>query len=383
MTLSPPRLAPVPLVDLAAAHAEVAQEVQAGFARVLATTQFIKGPDVAAFEEEFAAFCGVRHCVGTASGTDAVELALRAAGAGPGDSVLLPANTFIATAEAVLRAGARPLLVDVDPEGLLMDPARVPDALDADGGGRGVKVLVPVHLHGQLAPMEDLLALARRHGLTVVEDAAQAHGAKRYGRPAGAWGRLAATSFYPGKNLGAYGDGGAVLTDDAELADTVRLLGDHGSRHKYVHERHGFNSRLDTLQAVVLRAKLTRLADWNARRHAAAERYAALLGAMDGVLLPAVLPGNQHIWHVYAVRVPHRDAVLAHLQGHGIGAGVHYPVPVHLQPAFRPFGYARGDFPVAERAAEELLSLPLFPHITAAQQERVADTLATALAATQ
>ncbi|MFF2503378.1 DegT/DnrJ/EryC1/StrS family aminotransferase [Streptomyces sp. NPDC058067] len=185
------------------------------------------------------------------------------------------------------------------------------------------------------------------------------------------------------KNLGAYGDGGAVMTDDAELADTVRLLGDHGSRHKYVHERHGFNSRLDTLQAVVLRAKLTRLADWNARRQAAAERYAALLGAVDGVLLPAVLPGNRHIWHAYAVRVPHRDAVLAHLQEHGIGAGVHYPVPVHLQPAFRPFGYARGDFPVAERAAGELLSLPLFPHITAAQQERVTDTLAAALAATQ
>ncbi|MFD0565007.1 DegT/DnrJ/EryC1/StrS family aminotransferase [Kitasatospora saccharophila] len=226
--------------------------------------------------------------------------------------------------------------------------------------------------------MEGLLEIA--DGLPVVEDGAQSQGATRHGRPSGSWGRISATSFYPGKNLGAYGDAGAVVTDDAELADAVRLIGDHGSARKYVHEKFGFNSRMDTLQAVVLRAKLRRLPAWNEARRAAAERYDKLLGGLDGIALPRTLPGNEHVWHLYAVRVERgRDAVLAALQEAGIGAGVHYPVPVHLQPAFRYLGHGEGAFPVTERAAGQLLTLPLFPQLTEDQQARVAEALAAAL----
>ncbi|MBV6698731.1 DegT/DnrJ/EryC1/StrS aminotransferase family protein [Kitasatospora aureofaciens] len=364
--------ADVPLVDLAAAHAEVAAEIRAGFDRVLAAGGFVKGPEVAGFEREYAAFTGARHCVGAANGTDALELALRALALPPGGGVVLPANTFVATAEAVLRAGLRPVLVDADPAYLLIDPERAAGALP------GAVALLPVHLNGQLAPMGPLLDVA--DGRPVVEDAAQSQGARQHGR--GAYGRIAATSFYPGKNLGGYGDAGAVLTDDDELADAVRLIGDHGARDKYVHERIGFNSRMDALQAVVLRAKLRRLPAWNAARRAAAARYDALLGGLDGLTLPRTAPGNEHVWHLYAVRIGpgrDRDAVLAALRAAGIGAGVHYPVPVHLQPAFRSLGYREGAFPVAERAARELLSLPLHPHITEAQQVRVAEALAGAL----
>ncbi|MFG3050256.1 DegT/DnrJ/EryC1/StrS family aminotransferase [Kitasatospora sp. NPDC048239] len=365
---------PVPLVDLKAAHAEVAEEVRDGFDRVLATGGYIKGPEVAGFEEEYAAFSGTRHCVGAANGTDALELALRALGLPPGGGVVLPANTFVATAEAVVRAGLRPVLVDADPETLLIDPAGVADALP------GAVALLPVHLNGQLAPMAALLDLAGE--LPVVEDAAQSQGARQHGRAF--HGRISATSFYPGKNLGAYGDAGAVVTDDDELAGAVRLIGDHGSARKYVHERFGFNSRMDALQAVVLRAKLRRLPAWNEARRAAAERYHRLLADLDGVGLPRTAPGNEHVWHLYAVRVGpgrDRDTVLAALNAAGIGAGVHYPVPVHLQPAFRELGHDAGAFPVAERAAREVLTLPLFPQITEAQQERVAEALAKALAA--
>ncbi|MGK4582705.1 DegT/DnrJ/EryC1/StrS family aminotransferase [Kitasatospora sp. HPMI-4] len=362
----------IPLVDLQAAHAEVAEEVREGFDRVLATGAYIKGPDVAAFEAEYARFSGVRHAVGTANGTDALELALRALRLAPGSGVVLPANTFVATAEAVVRAGLRPVLVDVDPEHLLIDPARAAEALP------GAAALIPVHLNGQLAPMRPLLELA--DGRPVIEDGAQSQGARQDGRVSGSWGRISATSFYPGKNLGAYGDAGAVVTDDEELAAAVRLIGDHGSGRKYVHETFGFNSRLDTLQAVVLRAKLRRLPGWNESRRAAAARYDELLGGLAGISLPRTLPGNEHVWHLYAVRVARgRDEVLAELHAAGIGAGIHYPVPVHLQPAFRELGHAEGSFPVTERAAAEILTLPLFPQITAAQQERVAEVLVKAL----
>lgn len=385
--------APIPLVDLRAAHAEVAEEVQEGIDRVLATGAYIKGPEVAAFEQEYAEFSGTRHCVGTANGTDAVELALRALELPEGGAVVLPANTFVATAEAVVRAGLRPFLVDADPDHLLIDPTGVAEALAADGGavaaagGDGrpgrISALLPVHLGGQLAPMQPLLDLAAEYGLPVVEDAAQSQGATQHGRPSGSWGRAAATSFYPGKNLGAYGDAGAVTTSHDAVAHAVRLIGDHGSARKYLHERFGFNSRMDALQAVVLRAKLRRLPAWNAARRAAAARYDALLADLDGVTLPRTLPGNEHVWHLYAVRIGggrSRDAVLAALQAAGIGAGVHYPVPVHLQPAFRFLGHDEGAFPVAEQAARELLTLPLYPQITEAQQTRVAETLAKALA---
>ncbi|MCF2529992.1 DegT/DnrJ/EryC1/StrS family aminotransferase [Yinghuangia soli] len=365
----------VPLVDLLAGHAEVAAEVEEGFARVLATGAFIKGPDVGAFEQEFAVFSGVAHCIGVANGTDALELMLRADEMPAGAGVLMPANTFVASAEAVVRAGGRPVFADVDDEYLLLDPAAAASA----AGGSDVWGLLPVHLNGQLAPMAALAAAAEEHGLRLFEDAAQCQGATQVGRGAGSWGRAAGTSFYPGKNLGAYGDAGAVLTDDAGLDAAIRELGDHGSSRKYVHDRLGFNSRLDTLQAVVLRAKLRRLADWNTARRAAAARYDALLADVDGVRLPRTAPGNEHVWHLYAVRVPMRDAVLAELNAAGIGAGVHYPVPVHLQPAFLELGHAPGDFPVAERAASEILTLPLFPQITEEQQVRVAEALAKAL----
>lgn len=372
----------IPLVDLAAQHAQVAGEVAAGWQEVLARTAFVGGPQVAAFEAEFAAFSGVPHCVGVANGTDAIELALRAAGIGAGDECVLPANTFIATAEAVARAGATPVLVDCDPATYLVDP----DAVAAAVTGR-TRAIIGVHLYGQLAPVERLAAIAAEAGAVLVEDAAQAQGARRHGAGPGAGagaggaGRVAATSFYPGKNLGAYGDGGAVLTADPELAEAVRLLGAHGSPRKYEHTVLGFNSRLDTLQAVVLSAKLRRLAGWNEARRAAAARYGELLAGIDGVVPPVTLAGNEHVWHLYVVRVPERDLVLKHLNANGVGAGVHYPTPVHLTPAFASLGYGEGAFPVAERAAGEILSLPIYAEITPQQQDRVVALLAEALLA--
>jgi dTDP-4-amino-4,6-dideoxygalactose transaminase len=273
-----------------------------------------------------------------------------------------------------VRAGARPVLADVDRDYLLLDPAAVSSA-----AGQDLAAVIPVHLYGQMAPMAGIVAAAREHSIPVIEDAAQAHGASQDGRPAGAFGLLAGVSFYPGKNLGAYGDAGAVLTTSAEMAGRVRLLGDHGSARKYEHITLGFNSRLDGLQAAVLRAKLPRLARWNAARQLAALRYTEMLADLDGVILPRVLPGNEHVWHLYVIRVPRRDHVLRYLQSEGVNAAIHYPVPVHLQPAFRDLGYGRGDFPVAEAAAGQLLSLPLYPQITAEQQERVTTTIRRAL----
>lgn len=365
----------VPLVDLALQHAQVADEVQRGFAEVLASCAYVGGPAVAAFEREYASALGVRHCIGVANGTDAIELALRACGIGAGDEVVLPANTFVATAEAVVRAGAVPVLADVDKDYLLLDPESVASVV-----GPAARAVVPVHLFGQAAPVERLADIAAEHGLLVIEDAAQSQGALRHGRPAGSFGVASATSFYPGKNLGAYGDAGAVMTDDDDVARRVRLLGNHGSAAKYRHEELGFNSRLDTLQAVVLRCKLARLAGWNEQRRAAADYYDELLGGIKDVRLPGRLAGNVDVWHLYVVRVPDRDSVLAQLNEAGIGAGIHYPVPVHLQPAFRGLGRGPGSFPVAESAAQEILSLPLYPGITRAQQEQVAEALQAALA---
>lgn len=365
----------IPLVDLAAQHEAVAREVAEGWQEVLARTAFIGGPQVAAFEREYAEFIGVPHCIGVANGTDAIEIALRALGVGPGDECILPANTFIATAEAVARAGATPVLADcADDDTYLIDA----DAVEAAVTPR-TAAIIPVHLYGQAAPVERLRPLARRAGARIVEDAAQSQGARRNGMSAGALGDAAATSFYPGKNLGAYGDGGAVLTGSADAAERMRMIRDHGSPAKYEHEVLGVNSRLDTLQAVVLSAKLRRLAAWNAARRAAAARYEELLAGCDAVVRPRTLDGNEHVWHLYVVRVPDRDRVLKELQAAGIGAGIHYPVPLHLTTAFAGLGYPPGAFPVAERAAGELLSLPLFPQITAGQQERVISVLMSAL----
>jgi len=364
----------IPLVDLKAQLAEIEDEVRAGFDRVLANTAFILGPEVAAFEEAFARFSEVKHCVGVANGTDALEIGLRALDIGPGDEVIVPANSFIASALAVHRAGATPVLVDADPEHHLLDL----DGTRAKLGPK-TKAIMPVHLYGQMAPMEEVRKVAEDTGVHVVEDAAQAQGARRAGKRAGSLGAVAGTSFYPGKNLGAFGDGGAVLTDSDDIAGRVRALRNYGSDVKYHHPETGFNSRLDALQAVVLSAKLERLDAWNAARRAAASRYAELLADVDGVTLPGTAPDNEHIWHLYVVRVSRRDEVLRALHGSGVGAGIHYPVPIHLQGAFAHLGHSRGDFPVTEQAADEILSLPMFPEITPEQQQTVAEALKSVL----
>lgn len=362
----------VPFVDLAVQHQQIAAEVMQGFEGVLSRTSFVQGAEVAQFEEEFAQFCGVQHCVGLANGTDAVEFALRALDIGAGSEVILPANTFVATAEAVVRAGARPVLVDCDPD-FLIDTAQVTPAMN-----KRTSAVLAVHLYGQMAPVEILDDLVRGR-VPVVEDAAQAQGATRHGTRAGAAGTIAGTSFYPGKNLGAYGDAGAVLTSDDALAATVRRLGSHGGIAKYEHQIVGFNSRLDTLQAVVLLAKLKKLTEWNSARAEAAERYASMLADIPGVTPPRVVPGNAHVWHLYVVRVPQRDEVLKDLARRGIGAGIHYPAPIHLLPAFSWLGYGQGDFPVSETLASQIVSLPMFPGITQLQQEQVVQALADAI----
>jgi dTDP-4-amino-4,6-dideoxygalactose transaminase len=358
---------PVPFVDLAAQAAEIADEVAVGFEAVLAKTAFISGPAVREFEQSYEAFAGVRNCVGVGNGTDALEFALRAAGVGAGDEVIVPVNTFIATAAAVVRAGARPVFVDIDPDTYLIDVELAAAAI-----GPRTRAIVPVHLYGQMAPMAALADAIRGHdGIVLVEDAAQSQGATQNGRSAGTLGISAGTSFYPGKNLGAYGDAGAVLTDDDAVADVARLLRDHGSRVKYEHEMVGWNSCLDTLQAVVLNAKLKRLPAWNAARRAAASRYDEMLADLDQIGRPTTAPGNEHVWHLYVVRTPDRDRVLSELGEAGIGVGIHYPLPIHLQGAFSEFSSGRGTFPIAEAAADSILSLPMYPHLLPEQQERV------------
>jgi len=368
-------MANIPLVDLAAQHRQIAEEVARGFAGILETTSFILGKEVKQFEEAFAAFVGAKHCIGVGNGTDALELALRAAGVGPGDEVILPANTFIATPLAVARAGATPVLVDCDSVHYMLDVEHVAAKITPR-----TRAVMPVDLYGQVAPMEKLEHLATKHGIKIIEDAAQAQGAKRNGRGAGTFGDVAGTSFYPGKNLGAYGDAGAVTTDSDEIAAKVRALRNYGSEVKYHHPETGFNSRLDTLQAAVLLAKLKRLAGWNQQRREAAARYGELLRDTPGLTLPSIDAGNEHIWHLYVVRVPRRDEVLKKLNADGIGAGIHYPIPVHLQGAFKHLQLGLGTFPVAEKTAGEILSLPMFAEITADQQARVAESLRRAIA---
>jgi dTDP-4-amino-4,6-dideoxygalactose transaminase len=362
----------IPLVDLAAQHRDIDDGLLSAIDQVLRSGAFIGGPAVSAFEQSYARYLGVTDCIGVANGTDALEIALRAVGVERDAEVIMPANTFIATLEAVARVGARPVLVDVDPDTLLMDAAQVSSVVT----GR-TQAIVPVHLYGQAAPVEKIAVEAP--GIPIVEDAAQSQGAMRHGRSAGSLGTVAATSFYPGKNLGAAGDAGAVLTSEPAVARMARLLGSHGSATKYVHEIVGFNSRLDAIQAIVLEAKLAHLDRWNHARRQAARRYDELLAGVAGVELPVTLPGNEHVWHLYVIRVDERDRVLAQLNAAGIGAGIHYPVPVHLTEAFRGLGHQVGDFPTTERAARRILSLPLYPHITEAQQVRVVETLVHAI----
>lgn len=365
---------PIPLVDLSAQYAAIGAEIDAAIARVVASTEFIMGPDVAAFEAEFAEFCGAQACVGVGSGTAALELTLRALEIGPGDEVITSSHTFIATAEAISAVGARPVFADIDPVTYTLDPAAVAAAVTPR-----TRAVIPVHLYGQPADMDGIGAVARRYGLAVVEDAAQAHGATWHGRPVGTLGDAACFSFYPGKNLGAYGDAGAVTTNSAPVAERVRLLRNHGRRDKYVHDVVGYGHRLDTLQAAILRAKLPHLPAWTAARRRLAATYTELLADID-VVLPQVAAPAASAWHLYVVTTPARDAVLARLKQHGIGAGVHYPVPLHLQPAYAHLGYGKGDLPITERVADSCLSLPLYPEMSRAQQERVAEVLAAAVA---
>ncbi len=365
---------PVPLVDLRLQNDQVAAEVRRAIDEVCRSGAFVLGPDVSAFEEEYAAFSGVAHVLGVGNGTDALVLAMRGAGIGPGDEVIVPANTFVATAEAVALVGADLALVDCT-EDFLIDT----DALAQRATSR-TRAVIGVDLYGQAAPFEAIRA-AVGDDVLLVEDAAQSQGATRLGRPAGSLATVAATSFYPGKNLGAYGDAGAVLTDDPAIAHGIRALRNHGGVAKYEHLVVGTNSRLDSMQAAVLSVKLRHLTGWNAERADAARRYQELLADVPGVVLPRVLPGNEHVWHLYVVRVAHRDRVLAQLGEDGIHAGIHYPTPVHLLPAFAHLGLGPGSFPVAEQTAGEILSLPMFPGITEQQQRRVATSLAGAVAA--
>ena len=363
---------PVPFMNLGIQRDEIAAEVSEGFARVLDTTAFVGGPDVAAFEEAYAAYCGTAYCVGVGNGTDALELALAAHGIGPGDEVVIPANTFIATAEAVERVGADVILVDCD-ERYLINIDAVKSTLT-----ERTRAVIAVHLYGQLVDIPSLRA-AVGPGVLVVEDAAQSQGARSTQGTSGGLGDIGATSFYPGKNLGAFGDAGAVTTNDPAVATRLRRLRNHGGEGRHEHALVGRNSRLDPLQAVVLRAKLARLDIWNAQRRLVANRYTTLLADAPDIGLPQSPDPLAHVWHLYVVQVPHREAVMAALQEAGIGSGIHYSAPIHLLPAFAHLGLAVGAFPVAEAAADRILSLPMFPGMTAEQVDRVVTALVVAV----
>lgn len=362
---------PIPLVDLAAQYPELRADVDAAIARVLDSTAFILGSEVTDFETAFAAFLGARAAVGVASGTAALELALLACGVGPGDEVITTAHTFMATAEAISHTGARPVFVDIDPATYGVDPTRVEDAIT-----QRTRAIMPVHLYGQPTDMPALVDIARRHGLRIIEDAAQAHGAEVEGRRCGTIGDLAGFSFYPGKNLGAYGDAGAVTGDDEDLLAQVRKLRDHGRKTKYEHDEVGFGERLDALQAAILGVKLRHLETWTELRRAHAKRYSELLTG-SSVELPIEAPGRRHVYHLYVVRSKRRDDLLAHLKAAGVMAGVHYPVPLHRQPAYVSLGYGELQLPETERAAHEVLSLPMYPELTDEQIGTVADAVRT------
>lgn len=356
----------IPLVDLKAQYATLRPEIDRALRRVLETTAFIMGPEVQRFEEAFANWCGAPHCVGVSSGTAALELALRALNVGPGDAVITVAHTFIATAEAISAVGATPVFVDIDPASYCIDPAAFERAITPP-----VRAVIPVHIYGHPADMAAINTIAAAHGLAVIEDAAQAHGALWQGALAGTLAQIGCFSFYPGKNLGAYGDAGAVTTADPALAERIRLLRNHGRRAKYVHDVVGFGERLDTLQAAVLLAKLPYLGAWTAARRRLAARYNVLLAGLD-IVLPRTAPGAESAWHLYVIRAQRRDALQRFLHANGVEAGIHYPLPLHLQPAYADLGYARGSLPVTEAVADSCLSLPLYPELTDAQQERVA-----------
>lgn len=359
----------VPFLDLTGAYEELKPDIDSAVLKVLSSGEYILGKEVDLFENEYARFCGARYCVGVANGLDAILLSLLALGVGPGDEVIVPAHTFIATWFAVTRTGAT--LVPVEPAECTygLDPDRIQDAI-----GNRTRVILPVHLYGQPVDLDPILKIARTHGLSVLEDAAQAHGSAYKGRRIGSHGDIVAWSFYPGKNLGAMGDGGAVTTDDPGLADRIRVLGNYGSSLKYLHNVQGINSRLDPLQAAILRIKLKTLPEWNERRRRIAGIYGSSLSGRE-MLLPFVPPGIDPSWHLYVVRHRERDRLRQHLLEASITTLIHYPVPPHLQPAYRDRNLAAGRFPISERIAPELLSLPIGPHFRDEQIRHVIDTI--------
>jgi dTDP-4-amino-4,6-dideoxygalactose transaminase len=359
----------IPFLDVKASYLELKQEIDDAIARVMDSGWYLLGKEIEAFESEYADYSEARHCVGLANGLEALVLALKALGVGPGDEVIVPANTYIATWLAVSYAGAVPVPVEPVPGVWNIDPDRIEAALTSR-----TKVILPVHLYGQPADLEPILAIAARHGLRVLEDAAQAHGARYGGRRIGACGDITAWSFYPGKNLGCFGDGGAVTTNDPELADRIRVLRNYGSRVKYRNEIKGHNSRLDEIQAAVLRVKLKHLDDWNGRRSVLARGYLHGLAALPGVGLPKVIAKADPVWHVFVVDVPGRDQVQAKLREEGVESLIHYPVPPHLSEAYAA-DQAWGSYPVTERAARTHLSLPMGPHLSIEQQGRIIDAV--------
>jgi dTDP-4-amino-4,6-dideoxygalactose transaminase len=347
----------IPFLDLKAPHVELQDEIAAAISRVVTSGWYILGPEVDAFENDFAAYCEAAHCVGVANGLDALHLALRAMDVGPGDEVIVPSNTYIATWLAVSQCGATPVPVEPDEATYNIDPSLIEAAITPR-----TKVILPVHLYGQPADLDPILAIAKKHKLMVLEDAAQAHGARYKGKRIGGHGDAVAWSFYPGKNLGALGDGGAVTTNDPELADRIKMLRNYGSRVKYVNEVQGYNSRLDSIHAAVLRVKLRHLDDWNNRRKAIAAQY--LQGLADtGLILPQVPDWADPAWHLFVIRHPQRDALQQRLTVAGIGTLIHYPIPPHLQQAYADLGHKQGDFPIAEATADEVLSLPMGPYL--------------------
>ncbi len=359
----------IPFLDLKSPHLELHDEIAEAINRVVTSGWYILGPEVDAFENDFATYCEAAHCVGLANGLDALHLALHAIGVGPGDEVIVPSNTYIATWLAVSQCGATPVPVEPVEATYNLDPRQIEAAVTPH-----TKVILPVHVYGQPADLDSILAIAKKHNLKVLEDAAQAHGARYKGKRIGGHGDAVAWSFYPGKNLGALGDGGAVTTNDPEIADRIRVLRNYGSRVKYVNELQGYNSRLDPIQAAVLRVKLKHLDEWNARRSGIASRYNAALAGSD-LILPAVPDWASPAWHLHVIRSKKREALQSHLTEGGIGSLIHYPIPPHMQQAYEGLGYKQGDFPIAEAMAEEVLSLPMGPQLTVEDQNQVIATL--------
>jgi dTDP-4-amino-4,6-dideoxygalactose transaminase len=384
----------IPFLDLVAPHVELEQELIEVFRKALRTAGFIGGPMVEDFEKAFAAFCDTNHSVAVSSGTDALRFALMASGVKPGDVVITVPHTFIATTEAISQAGALPEFVDIDERTYNMDPEKLGEFLEKqcsvdDAGalmsrrnGRPVTAVVPVHLYGQMADMDAILELADRYRLVVIEDACQAHGAEYFSQKhnrwmkAGSMGRASAFSFYPGKNLGACGEAGAANTNDAAIAKHMKMLRDHGQATKYYHDIEGYNGRLDALQAGLLHAKLSHLTKWNVQRRERAAEYKRLLESVDSALVAPFEPSwSRAVYHLYVVRSADREGLMDHLKKAGIGTGIHYPIPLHLQKAYAEMNYKTGDFPIAERAAAEIVSLPMFPQLTTGQQTRVAEEI--------